>query len=244
MNAQPAEAIPKDMRKFRRELELNLSAICGEIFHSHRDEIQVRNERIAVANLGRIIDATLTLANRKGFTAMSLRELTERAGLSLGGLYAYIKSKDDLVVMIQAQVQRQLERAMAGQLADIDGPAQRLATAIRTHIYLSEALLPWFQFLYMEARHLAPRERRQAIVMEQASETLFAEIIQAGQKAGEFRDCDAHVAAGLLKAVLQDWYLKRRKHEQRGLGVAEYAAEIEQFAIRYLLHTSDLKETP
>lgn len=242
--AQPAtETLAIDLRKFKRDAGISMPSICREIFLAHGDEIQVRNERIAVANLAKIIDATLSIANRKGFTAMSLRELAERAGLSLGGLYAYIKNKDDLVVMIQAQVQRELERAMCGQLADVVNPKQRLAQAIRTHIYLSEALLPWFQFLYMEARHLSQRERRQAVALEQVSEKLFADIIIAGQESGDFRACDANIAAGLLKAVLQDWYLKRRKHEQRGLAVADYAAQVEELTSRYLTESSTSKLT-
>lgn len=223
-----------DLRSFKRSAGISMSNICREIFQAHGEEIQVRNERIAVANLAKIIDATLALANRKGFTAMSLRDLAERAGLSLGGLYAYIKSKDDLVVMIQAQVQRELERTMGGQLADVGDPKQRLAYAIRTHLYLSEALLAWFQFLYMEARHLSQRDRRRAVALEQVSETVFADIIAAGQKTGDFRACNANIAAGMLKAVLQDWYLKRRKHQQRGLAVADYADQVEEFASRYL----------
>jgi len=227
-----------EVSSIRRELGISLPVICREIFAAHRAEIQVRNERIAVANLGKILEATLAIANRKGFAAMSLRELAERAGLSLGGLYAYIKSKDDLAVMIQAQVQRVLQQAMTNRLADIRDPAQRLSEAIRTHLYLSEALLPWFQFLYMEARHLAPSERRRAVALEQESEKIFADIIIAGQQTRQFRDCNPQVAAGMLKAMLQDWYLKHRKHRQRGLNVAGYATQVEEFINRYLAHTN------
>ena len=211
-----------------------MAAVYREIFQAHKHEIQVRNERIAVANLGKIIEATLAIANRQGFTAMRLRELAERAGLSLGGLYAYIRSKDDLVAMVQGQVQRELQRAMTTQLEDCPSASARLSAAIRAHLYLSEALRPWFQFLYMEARHLAPADRRRAIAQEQAAETLFADIITQAQRAGEYRACDAHVAAGLLKAMLQDWYLKPRKHQQRGLNVAGYAFHVEDVITRYL----------
>lgn len=220
-----------------------MAVICREIFAERGDGIQVRNEKIAVANLGRIIEATLAIANRKGFAAMSLRDLAGRAGLSLGGLYAYIKSKDDLVGVIQRQGQRQLERVMAQRLAGVEDPRERLAVAIRTHLYLSEALRPWFVFLYMEARHLAPSERRQAVAMEQATEKLFADILRDGVASGAFRAVDELVTAGMLKALLQDWYLKHRKHVERGLDVAEYAAEVEALMDRYLSRSDRRNDT-
>lgn len=238
MSAAECQAEILDVRRFKREAALTLPAICHEIFATHGESIQVRNEKIAVANLAKIIDATLVISNRKGFAAMSLRDLAERTGLSLGGLYAYIKSKDDLVAMIQAQGQRQLERAMAVRLRGISDPASRLDEAIRSHLYLSEVLLPWFQFLYMEARLLGAVERRQAIAMEQASEKLFADIIADGVKTAAFRNVDTLTTAGMLKALLQDWYLKRGKHKQRGLAVADYAVQVQQLMHYYLSSTS------
>ena len=230
--ADNAEA---ELRAFRRETGASLNAICREIFAAHGGtDIQVRNERIAVRNLARIIEATLAIANRKGFAAMSLRDLAKRTGLSLGGLYAYIRSKDDLVAMIQTFGGRQTERVIRERLNGVAEPERRLAVAIRTHLYLSEVMRPWFFFLYMEARHLAPSERRQAVAMEQATERLFADLIAEGQADGRFRAVDPLVAAGLLKALLQDWYLKHRKHVRRGLDVTVYAAQVIDLIERYL----------
>lgn len=221
-----------ELRAFRRETGASLNAICREIFAEA--ELGVRNEKIAVRNLARIIEATLAIANRKGFAAMSLRDLAKRTGLSLGGLYAYFRSKDDLVALIQTFGGRQTERVMRERLAGIEEPGERLAAAIRTHLYLSEVLRPWFFFLYMEARHLAPNERRQAVAMEQGTEKIFADIIAEGRAAGRFRAVDPLIAAGLLKALLQDWYLKHGKHMRRGLDVTAYAGQVIDLMERYL----------
>ena len=40
---------------------------------------------MAVKNLVKIFKATLKLANRKGFHAMSLRDLCAESGMSMGG---------------------------------------------------------------------------------------------------------------------------------------------------------------
>lgn len=225
---------PMTMQRFRRKAGLSMQGIVRDLYRSRPDQFKVKNERVAVRNLTRIIDATLGLANRKGFAAMSLRELAQRSGLSLGGLYAYFRSKNELVTVIQQQGQREIERVLTERLAGIANPRQRLEQAIYSHVLLSEVLRPWFLFMYMESRHLPAGQRRAAVAMEQDTETLFADIIRAGQQSGQFRAADATLAAALLKALVQDWYLKHGKHHARGLTADAYAGTVYAMMQRYL----------
>jgi AcrR family transcriptional regulator len=202
---------------------LNSRALCAAIVEAREGSIAVRSPQAATDNLTCIIEATLRLANRKGFAAMTLRELAGESGLSLGGLYAYIGSKDELARLIQRRISLTLGQVMDSALEDIEDNHARLATAIEAHLLTTEALREWFFFLYMEAHHLAPDERRKAVVMEQGSERIFADIIRAGQAQSLYAGVQPEIAAGLVKAMLQDWYLKRNKHAERGLDVAAYA---------------------
>lgn len=237
--AERVESTPPDgdaeLRAFRHETGLSLDAMCTAIVAGDEHAIQVQNERIAAANLARIIDATLALANRKGFAAMSMRDLAKRTGLSLGGLYAYFSGKNELVAVIQRQGQYQIEQMLRERVALYpDDPRAQLDEAIRSHVLASEILRPWFVFLYMEARHLGTAERRHAVAMEQATETIFAEIVAAGRDAGVFRDAEPLAAAAMLKALLQDWYLKRGKHTRRGVTASGYAQSVQDLMNRYL----------
>lgn len=211
------------LEAFTARHHLDSRSLCAAIVESREGSIAVRSPQAATDNLTRIIEATLRIANRKGFAAMTLRELAGESGLSLGGLYAYIGSKDDLARMIQRRVSRTLGEVMDRALDGIEDSDTRLATAIDAHLQTTEALREWFFFLYMEAHHLAPDERRKAVIIEQGSERIFADIIRAGQAQSLYAGVQPEVAAGLIKAMLQDWYLKRRKHLERGLDVVAYA---------------------
>ena len=90
----------QSLQEFKRRFKPYEQEIWREIFHANPDLIKVSKEKTAVRNLEAIIDATLRLSNEKGFHATSLRELSAEAGLSMGGLYAYIRNKDDLVELI------------------------------------------------------------------------------------------------------------------------------------------------
>jgi AcrR family transcriptional regulator len=222
------------LRDFRREVNLSLQGICRDMFRERAEQIQVQGEAVAVRNLARILDATLSLANRKGFAAMSLRDLSAKSGLSMGGLYAYIRSKDDLAELIQRHGRTLSQRILQKHLAGSDDPRERLRAGIRTHLYLSEILRAWFYFSYMEAKHLGPEERQRAIESEQATELMFQSVIEDGQARGLFRATDARLAACLLKAMLQDWYLKRGKYRSRNVDVERYADGVIEMTERML----------
>ena len=123
---------------------LNSRSLCAAIVESREGSIAVRSPQAATENLTRIIEATLRIANRKGFAAMTLRELAGESGLSLGGLYAYIGSKDELARLIQRRVSLTLGEVMDSALDGIDDSRVRLATAIEAHLLTTEALREWF----------------------------------------------------------------------------------------------------
>lgn len=225
---------PLTLQRFRRKAGLSMHGIVRDMYRSRCGQFQVRNEPVAVRNLTRIIEATLTLANRKGFAAMSLRDLAGAVGMSLGGLYAYFASKEDLVTLIQSHARTLVASALSDAIATQTPSREQLHAAIRAHLYLSEILRAWFFFSYMEARHLPAEERQKAVASELHTESLLHDVIVSGQQAGEFRNCDASLVSAQLKALLQDWYLKRRKYRDRGVTVEHYAESVIEIMDRML----------
>lgn len=209
--------------QFRRASGIALADICLEMLADNRGSIKLKKDKTALKNLELIIAATLKVSNEKGFRAMTMRDLAQASGLSMGTLYDCFASKDELLEMLQNAHRRvgrrTLEQAVAGQ-AD---PEARLGAAIRAHLYLSEALQPWFFFSYMEARHLNAAEKEKAKQSEQATESLFAEIVRQGRQTGAFAEVDPDLTAAVIKAAVQDWYLKRGKYARRRVSVDRYA---------------------
>lgn len=221
-------------KAFKRDVHLSTRDLCDSIFRLSPEAIQVKKETVAIRNLTRIVDATLSLANSKGFQAMSLRDLSAHTGLSMGALYAYIRSKEDLVSLIQQHGRLLIASILQARVEGIESPTEQLQEAIRTHLFLSEMMQPWFYFVYMEAKNLPERERRQAVEAELSTEKIFHDIIQAGQRDGSFRIVSVDMLAACLKAVLQDWYLKRAKYHRRQVTVDAYAAFAEDLVLCYL----------
>ena len=217
--------------QFSRQAQISRGEICQQMLAGHRESIKAKKEATAVKNLELIFDATLSLANEKGFQAMTVRDLSRASGLSMGALYDYFTSKEELLEMVLSTgrqvIMRLLEEGTRGQ----EEPAAELGAAIRTHLFLSEAMQPFFFFAYMEARHLGQEQKERAKQSELATERVFADIIERGRKAGAFAAVDQHMAAALIKAMLQDWYLKRWKYAQRRVSVDRYADQVVRAAL-------------
>lgn len=225
----------QDFETFKTDLSLSKEEICKELYQEHTDMIRIKKETTATRNLARIIDSTLRLANSKGFHAMTLRDLCADSGLSMGGLYAYIRNKDDLIHLIQSHGFMLTRRTLLRYTEGIDDPLEKLSQAIRAHLFLSELMRPWFYFSFMEAKSLPEREKKNAIATEREIETIFCNIIEeAIAEELTAPGINPRLIASLIKALMQDWYLKRRKYQNQNVSVEAYADQVRALLFAYL----------
>ena len=224
-----------DFNVFKNRVNMSKESMYWEFFQENRDRIKIKKEPVAVKNLMKISEATLSLSNEKGFSAMSMRDLSARAGLSMGALYSYFSNKDELLDMIQRQSLRVAARVLVDQLTGIDDPLLKLKQAIYAHLYLSEIMHPWFYFSYMEAKNLTKQVQKKAIGLELFTEKIFIDIIEQGKQDRTFKDVNKELVAAMIKAILQDWYLKRWKYEMRNISVEQYSRFLIDLVESYLL---------
>jgi len=228
-------AMIENFEVFRDELSLSKEGVVREVYRQNKDRISIKKEATAVKNLIRIIESTLRLANSKGFHAMTLRDLCSDSGMSMGGLYAYIRNKDDLIHLIQSHGFTITRRTLRHYTGEVDDVRDKLFSAIKAHLYLSELMRAWFYFSYMEAKSLPAPEKRDAVAIELEIEEIFLGVIEDGIEAGVYRPRNARLVASSIKALLQDWYLKRRKYRDQNVGVDDYAAFVRDVIESYLL---------
>lgn len=219
---------------FRSELSMSKEDVVREVYRQNKDRISIKKEATAVKNLTRIIDSTLRLANSKGFHAMTLRDLCSDAEMSMGGLYAYIRNKDDLIHLIQSHGFTITRQTLLRYTLTVKDVRDRLFAAIKAHLYLSELMRAWFYFSYMEAKSLPSAEKRDAVAIELEIEAIFLGVINDGIAEGVYRQRNAQLVSSMIKALMQDWYLKRRKYREQNVAVDEYASFIRDVVESYL----------
>ena len=211
---------------FKRSSPLDIRSVVELVLSRHGDRMTVKRLVAARDNLHKIFDATFKIANKVGFAGMTLRDLCRETGLSMGGLYGYFRSKDELADIIEDVV-----RFLAGEIPSwfehVDDPRLQLDHTLRAHLFLSELLHPWFFFVFMESRLLSASQRAVARSAELHIQTAMATFITA---AGVSEPTRAGLLAAHLLASIQDWHLKRWKYKQLMVTVDAFAESVCEMA--------------
>ena len=194
-----------------------------EAFTENRKDIRVKKEKTVGKNLERIFEATLKIGNKKGFHAMSMRDLSEETSLSMGALYAYFTSKENLLVMLQRNGRDNFQRILEQSVDESAGPLENLRMVIKTHLFMSEAMQPRFYFTYMEGKNLNKGEKKIAVEHEMSSDGIILKILEQGEEQQIFKKQNHALTTALIKSMLNDWYLKRWKYAKLNVSVDSYA---------------------
>ncbi len=211
-----------DFQQFQYITPLNGETIWAYIVDRNAARIGVKRRKPALENVERIFNATFRLANEVGFRAMSLRDLCRETGLSMGGLYGYIDSKDQLAEMIE-DVVRHASEELPRMFAHVADPRERLEAVVRATIYLSEILQPWFYFVFMDSRVLGFEQRNMAKHSELTIQGILAALIAQITPPAPG---DATLLAAHVVALFEDWYVKRWKYRAAKVQVDQFADSV------------------
>ncbi|PID33663.1 MAG: hypothetical protein CR955_01360 [Thiotrichales bacterium] len=214
-------------KEFEENFEYKGERLYSIIFERNRDKIKVSKEKFAVRNLQKIFNATFLISPRIGFEAMSLRDLSAETGLSMGGLYSCISSKDTIVIIVKDVVAFICEDIVKKSREQND-PLEALRVLIKGYLYVSTIMQPWFNFLYFETRCLPQADQEESKNLELAQEAELERLILKLSP-----DChNLGFIATMALSMTQERYLKPWKYQHAEKTVDEYADNCLQLIYR------------
>ena len=164
---------------------------------------------MGVPTAERVEQAALRLFAIRGFEGTGIRSIAEEAGITLGSLYHYIGTKEDLL-------ERLMQRSMRGLLDPgrevvqaIEDPRARIVKLVELHVHrhAEDNLLSIVGDA--EIRSLSPARRRKTVALRDAYEALWEETISDGSRRGDFRVLDVKLATFALLEMCSGvayWY--------------------------------------
>ncbi len=137
----------------------------------------------------------MRMIQKRGFDAISVNEVAERASMSIGGLYRHISTKNDLLEMVCDEINLDLLEELKDSAAGQKGVTAKLSAAMsaywKRHWDSSSAVL----VAYREYQSLSDETKERYLSAERAHASFFADLIRAGVILEEFRNVDAHLVA-------------------------------------------------
>lgn len=209
----------KTFDEFEKQFEYQGERIYSILFARNKDNIKISKEKFAVRNLQKIFNATFLISPKIGFQAMSLRDLSAETGLSMGGLYSSIASKEAIAIMVKDLVALVCQEIVA-KSQSYDDPVEGLQTLVRGYLFASTILQPWFNFLYFETKSLPQLEQEASKNIELEQVAALANILKR-LKPDSAADMD--FVATMVGALIQERYVKPWKHHLPKTTVDKYA---------------------
>jgi AcrR family transcriptional regulator len=149
-----------------------------------------------------ILNAAIKVFSKKGFEAARMDDIAKAAKLSVGGVYWYYKSKDEIILAI-------MERLIDSDMKDLralltaEGTVRsRLETYIGLSIEAAQEYLPITYELYSRALRNS-RVRNHIRLFLQTYRDVLEQFIRQGIERKEFKPVNASVAALTFAALYE-----------------------------------------
>jgi TetR/AcrR family fatty acid metabolism transcriptional regulator len=182
----------------------------------------------------RILQAAVKVFAERGFHTATVAEIARAAGVADGTIYLYFKSKDDLLLrLFDEKMTELLEDARAALAAEKSAPA-KLRRFIQLHLSQVERNPELASVLIVELRQSAQFLKAADRNKLAAYVDLIAEVVKAGQEAGELVDLVSPATAkraifGALDELALGFLLSGRK-----INLRKTAAEVAEWFVRGL----------
>ena len=178
----------------------------------------VKDESLVEKRRRQIIDAAVGLFVKKGYHKTTTREIARAADLSIGALYEYIKSKEDVLYLvcdaIHTAVEAQIRQA---GLHGADG-REALIGALADYFGVCHRMQDYILLIYQESSSLDPESRKFVLANEERITSIFEDILVRGAEDGTLRpgpDKDLRLMAHNITVLghmwtFRRWYLAKR----------------------------------
>lgn len=174
----------------------------------------VRDKGLIAQRHDEIFRAASRVFISRGYHEATVREIAREAGLSLGGLYAYIETKEDILYLVFDKLTTTLRDNMRSAIDGIDDPVEQIRAALRADLKTTTEFQDEILLMYQETKSLDRAARRAVLAREADYVGFFEEILQAGYRRGLFQG-DPRLAADVIAflcsiVALRRWNLRAR----------------------------------
>jgi len=176
---------------------------------------QVTDEKRLVEGKERIATAAANLFLDGGYHNTSVREIAQKAGLSVGSVFNYFTSKEEILFFLFSRNQERTEATLRDQRAEFErlkeegvGPKELLWLAYESYVRLVSELRRYTVLGYQELKSLTVAERRRILEGEERIQHFIEEVIAYGIEKGTFPPGDIDLKAHCLLVLAQSWAVR------------------------------------
>ncbi|WP_438318961.1 TetR/AcrR family transcriptional regulator [Sporosarcina sp. FA9] len=170
----------------------------------------VKDEGLIEIRRNQMIQGSVKLFKEKGFHRTTTREIAKEAGFSIGTLYEYIRTKEDVLFLVCDSIYDEVNNRLSA-LSLTDGTLNGLKLAIRQYFSLIDDMSDEFLVMYQESKSLPKDALQYVLKKEMLMVALFENLLELCVKSEELRleKKNINLAAHHIVVQGQMWAFRR-----------------------------------
>ena len=176
---------------------------------------QVTDEKRLLEGKEHIADAAAGLFLNGGYHSTSVREIAQKAGLSVGSVFNYFTSKEEILFFLFSRNQERAEATLQEQRAEFErlkgegvDRKELLWLAYEFYVRLVEESRRYTVLAFQELKSLTVAERRRILEGEERIQRFIEDVIANGVEKGVFSPGNIDLKAHCLMIVAQAWAVR------------------------------------
>lgn len=156
-----------------------------------------------------IVAAATALMQQHGFYGMSVNVLAKKADISVGTVYQYVSSKEDILLLVLLDTVGECHKSLDQGMEGIEHPIERLTSGFRQYCREIDARRLAVSLAYRESKTLTREGLSQIKDAEREIATKIADCLVEGKVRGLVEDdCDPLLVSHNLVVLAHMWALK------------------------------------
>lgn len=171
----------------------------------------VKDQQLIKKRRDQMIKAAVNLFKEKGFHRATTREIAKESGFSIGTLYEYIGSKEDILYLVCDAIYEEVSEKLKKRLDHDQQGIESVKTAIAALFRVIDDLQDEVLVMYQESKSL-PKEALQYVLQKEMEMTsMISQIIQESVDQGylQLSEKEVNIAAHNILVQSHLWTFRR-----------------------------------
>ena len=146
---------------------------------------QVKNRDLVTRRRNQIVEAAAQLFIEKGFHKTTTRQIAQAAGFSIGSLYEYVNSKEDVLYLVCESIHTEVEKGVAEAMARVGSGREMLAEVIHEYFLVCHRMSDFILLIYQETQSLPSQWRQRVLENELRITGILVEVLSKLTASGD-----------------------------------------------------------
>lgn len=186
----------------------------------------VKDQRLVEKRREQIVEAAVDLFISKGFHKTTTREIARASGFSIGTLYEYIQSKEDVLYLVCDSIHSEVEKKMEQAMTESNTGAETLRQAIQGFLHVMNEVDDKVLLIYQEIKSLPREPMRYVLQREERITQFFEQMLRQAIADGSLR-VDPNFVKLMAHniVILGEMWVFRRWALRKHYSISEYINE-------------------